>query len=388
MASTITQISSLIDTTFPVPGQDNDTQGFRNNFANIKIGLDRASAEINDLDIIQLGIASQLSNFTNPTAFRGSIVTATEIQSVTIANSGSITTQDLTSQGNITTNGRFIGDGSLLTNIPITNVTSLGTLASLRVAGTATIHSIVTENTLTIFNSTLTVTANNTLTITNISQIELENLKVLPKFYSNGTVNNANVNVNYRNGRYQVITLDTTSLSNTEFTISGWPTSGNYAELSLEVKFTGTPAGPIQTEFRNSCTTYAVSSTIVSIDDWVGSDFLGTAQLARSWAVYTTSSITISTPVYTYIQSVDSPTQITVFPGKRFDPGTPYYFVPKVGATLPYKISVDASPGQTLRVEQDLSSEGLYNVSNIAVAHLYSYDGGTTIYFNKLDVYN
>lgn len=49
MASTITQTISTIDVTFPVAGQDNDSQGFRNNFSRIKnslLGLDTAVSEL------------------------------------------------------------------------------------------------------------------------------------------------------------------------------------------------------------------------------------------------------------------------------------------------------------------------------------------------------
>ena len=46
MASTITNYSTNIDTTFPMPGVDNDTAGFRNNFAAIKNALTVASGEI------------------------------------------------------------------------------------------------------------------------------------------------------------------------------------------------------------------------------------------------------------------------------------------------------------------------------------------------------
>jgi hypothetical protein len=122
MASTITEITSLIDTTFPVPGQDNDTQGFRDNFGNIQIALNRAAEEISDLDIIQIGIANQLSNFTNPTTFRGTLVTATVITSETINNSGDIT---------VTGTGRFIGDGSQLSNLSVENVTQIANLTNL-----------------------------------------------------------------------------------------------------------------------------------------------------------------------------------------------------------------------------------------------------------------
>ena len=38
-----------IITTFPIPGQDNDSQGFRDNFTNIKNSFNAAKAEIEDL---------------------------------------------------------------------------------------------------------------------------------------------------------------------------------------------------------------------------------------------------------------------------------------------------------------------------------------------------
>lgn len=47
MASNI--ISSTIDESYPVAGQDNDTQGFRDNFNIIKTGLSVASSEITNL---------------------------------------------------------------------------------------------------------------------------------------------------------------------------------------------------------------------------------------------------------------------------------------------------------------------------------------------------
>ena len=44
MASTI--ISATIDGTYPVAGQDNDSQGFRDNFTIIKTGLATATSEM------------------------------------------------------------------------------------------------------------------------------------------------------------------------------------------------------------------------------------------------------------------------------------------------------------------------------------------------------
>lgn len=49
MSSTITQIINTIDVTYPIAGQDNDTQGFRNNFNRIKnslLGLDTAVSDL------------------------------------------------------------------------------------------------------------------------------------------------------------------------------------------------------------------------------------------------------------------------------------------------------------------------------------------------------
>ena len=41
--------ASTIDATYPVAGQDNDSQGFRDNFTKIKLALTTASVEISDL---------------------------------------------------------------------------------------------------------------------------------------------------------------------------------------------------------------------------------------------------------------------------------------------------------------------------------------------------
>ena len=133
MASTITEITPLIDITFPVPGQDNDTQGFRNNFANIKNGLERAAEEISLLDIEQIGILNQLNNFTNPTTFNGTLVTAADIISETIVNSGNIT---------VTGTGRFIGNGSQLSDLNVSNVRQIGTLTNLVITENLTVGTI------------------------------------------------------------------------------------------------------------------------------------------------------------------------------------------------------------------------------------------------------
>ena len=47
MAITTSSSSILgIDQTFPVAGQDNDSQGFRDNFSNIKTSLTKVKADL------------------------------------------------------------------------------------------------------------------------------------------------------------------------------------------------------------------------------------------------------------------------------------------------------------------------------------------------------
>ena len=50
MASNINPAN--IDGTYPIAGQDNDSQGFRDNFTNIKNNFTYAQTEVNDLQKI------------------------------------------------------------------------------------------------------------------------------------------------------------------------------------------------------------------------------------------------------------------------------------------------------------------------------------------------
>jgi hypothetical protein len=124
MASNIT--TTNIDITFPVPGQDNDTQGFRDNFIAIVNALTTASMEISDMQAIQTGIVNSITTLSAPTQISATIVTSTVIDSVTI------NTRDVLSTGTITAN-KFVGDGSYLTNIQSPSITALGTLKYLNI---------------------------------------------------------------------------------------------------------------------------------------------------------------------------------------------------------------------------------------------------------------
>ena len=69
MTSTVTDTISGLDLTYPVAGQDNDTQGFRDNFSKINKAFTATSLEITNLQF-------QLNNaITTSTAFATSIAT-------------------------------------------------------------------------------------------------------------------------------------------------------------------------------------------------------------------------------------------------------------------------------------------------------------------------
>tara|TARA_R110000851_G_scaffold96882_3_gene210127 strand:- start:2566 stop:3132 length:567 start_codon:yes stop_codon:yes gene_type:complete len=75
MASTI--ISATIDGTYPVAGQDNDSQGFRDNFTIIKTGLATATTEITALQTSS-AVLDAANNFSGNSQQAGNILQQTE----------------------------------------------------------------------------------------------------------------------------------------------------------------------------------------------------------------------------------------------------------------------------------------------------------------------
>lgn len=72
MSSTVTNFSNNINVTYPVPGVDNDTQGFRDNFSNIKNALKAAAQELSNLNLN----TSKLNTGTNDYSYGGTIYRA------------------------------------------------------------------------------------------------------------------------------------------------------------------------------------------------------------------------------------------------------------------------------------------------------------------------
>jgi len=57
--------TNSLDVNYPIPGQNNSTQGFRNNFTNIKQNLDIAGNEISDLQnkaVLKSALANSVIN--------------------------------------------------------------------------------------------------------------------------------------------------------------------------------------------------------------------------------------------------------------------------------------------------------------------------------------
>lgn len=85
MASTITQYSNLINVNFPVPGEDNDSQGFRSNFANIQSALSLAGKEISDIQVNGVNL-SKTNDFGNNVIKRASLQNSSQV----VANIGNV----------------------------------------------------------------------------------------------------------------------------------------------------------------------------------------------------------------------------------------------------------------------------------------------------------
>ena len=153
MTSTITHYSSLIDTTFPVPGQDNDTSGFRSNYINIQQSLLVASSEITELQYEQSGILTQLnesliSNNSLIIQTQGTTLTNTATvlnftgTGVSIIDNNGIETINIS--GNDTSIFSTISDASA-SNIS-TNISSVSTLGASSIGDGGSAYYIVVSN--------------------------------------------------------------------------------------------------------------------------------------------------------------------------------------------------------------------------------------------------
>jgi hypothetical protein len=143
MASTINP--SNVDGTFPQAGQDNDTQGFRDNFTNIKTNFSAAKTEIEALQG-----SSVTTSSTNNFNFTGTI------QKALLRNNAEVLNQIGTASGtveidvSVCNSHSLVTSGSVTFNITNWPVTGLGSIIRVTVtvsniAHTLTLPSGVTE---------------------------------------------------------------------------------------------------------------------------------------------------------------------------------------------------------------------------------------------------
>lgn len=92
---------SNIDITFPIAGQDNDTQGFRTNYQNIRNNFSVAAREISALQ------ANVSSTFTSNLTVQGNVLTNNIISPI----GNLVIKNDATVTGNLITNGTRIVAG-------------------------------------------------------------------------------------------------------------------------------------------------------------------------------------------------------------------------------------------------------------------------------------
>ena len=101
MASTITNYSNLIDVNYPTPGVDNDTQGFRNNFANIKSALNVSGDEITSLQLNLVSLDD--SNDFGGNQIKNATITGSSIilKSYSLADLGALTSGEAVENGTL-----------------------------------------------------------------------------------------------------------------------------------------------------------------------------------------------------------------------------------------------------------------------------------------------
>ena len=80
-------ITTNIDGAFPIAGQDNNSQGFRDNFTNIKTGLNTAKSEITSLQ-------TNTAKLNDSNNFNGNMIENAELNQVygSVRNNGTINT--------------------------------------------------------------------------------------------------------------------------------------------------------------------------------------------------------------------------------------------------------------------------------------------------------
>lgn len=140
MASDISKYSQNIDTNFPVKGQDNPSQGFRDNFAQIRLALDTAATEISSVQYLYTASSYVLPKATGEVL--GGVKVGdniTELDGViSVAAPYSLPTASTTTQGGVKigNNITVLGDGTISVATPYVLTTATTSTLGGVVVGT------------------------------------------------------------------------------------------------------------------------------------------------------------------------------------------------------------------------------------------------------------
>lgn len=166
MASTITQYSDLINISFPVPGVDNDSQGFRDNFSNIQSALTRADNEITNLQTF----ADQLTGNTTATfelvSLRKITLGTTQFTTATTGTIFATRVEANSKYGNLALVPDRVTttiDGSVITDAPVDGIaTAFGVVSAEGIKAGALVNF---NNTWTQYTVSSVVTATRVITV-------------------------------------------------------------------------------------------------------------------------------------------------------------------------------------------------------------------------------
>jgi len=121
--------TSKIDTTFPIPGRDNDSQGFRTNFSSIKQSLTQAASEISDLQ-------SHKASLNEPSVFEDKTQSYSTLTGAVVTWGGVGIGQDVYVGGNVYVNGKIASSGTAIVTTATIAPTFLTSLSDVTFTGT------------------------------------------------------------------------------------------------------------------------------------------------------------------------------------------------------------------------------------------------------------
>lgn len=162
-----------INGAYPVAGQDNDSQGFRDNFTNIKTNFDYASAEITDLQS-KVVLKAALTGTTLNNNMNNSVLSNAQLINMSVPRQalGTVTTATL----NYTASSYYTLTAGGAVTIGFSNLPSAGQVANMRLQITIpnATYTLTLPSAVSVGISNLQGYDNNTITFNQVGTYEFE----------------------------------------------------------------------------------------------------------------------------------------------------------------------------------------------------------------------